>query len=613
MEARLLIVLAAVVLIRLPFLDQPIQGDEVYYLAMARNALVDPLHPMQMGYTFQGSRVSMAGHPHPPLNAWILTGLVRVFDGPLEAAFHAAYVMFSLIAVWGMWILARRFTERRLLATMLFATVPAFLVNGNTLEADLPFLALWMAGFALYIEGKHLLGAGSLALAALAAYQGVFAAPILAHHVWHRRKRSKTAWIAVAAAPAAMAGWQLFEWATTGEAPMTVLAGYIGAYGLARLVKKLHSALALLGHLGWPALPAGALIGMWWQNGLLLLCLAGGVALLTRWAMLLWKRRADEDGFIAAWGLLFFGGAVAVFYAGSARYLLPLAPAVALTLARSGLASWLLWPAAGLNLAIGLTLAAANYDHAEQYRRLAYDLKPLARERRLWFHAEWGLRQYLEEIGGQALERDQPLHPGDVVVRSEMAGPLRLASGGPSREVLRRELTSRWPVRLIGLRTRSGYSSSDLGLLPFEPGRGLLDRVSAEIVGVAEPRLSYLRTNDPGAAAQLLAGFYQLENNAWRWMAEQAVVILKLPRNTTRFEMTFFIPDAAPARRVTVAVDGRVLATHTYGAPGRHTLAAPWTPDAKDVIQAVITVDKSFRPPGDDRTLGIIVQELGLR
>ena len=59
-----------------------------------------------------------------------------------EVPFHAAYIVFSMIAVWAMWSLACRFSERPVWATLLFIAVPAFVVNGGSLEADLPFLAL---------------------------------------------------------------------------------------------------------------------------------------------------------------------------------------------------------------------------------------------------------------------------------------------------------------------------------------------------------------------------------------------------------------------------------------------------------------------------------------
>lgn len=607
MEARrLLIALAAVVLIRLPFLDHAIQGDDVYYLAIARNVAVDPLHPMQMGYTFQGDRVSMAGHPHPPLNAYVLALLLRVFGDVREVAFHLAYLVFSLAAAAAMYRLAPRFTDRPLLAAALFLSVPAFVVNGNSLESDLPFLALWMAGFAFYLEGRHRLAAGSLALAAMAAYQAVFAVPILAHHAWYNRRRSKTAWVAVLAAPLTLAGWQLFQIATSGALPAGVLAGYLHSYGLLAVVKKARSAVALTGHLGWLSFPAGMLV----PGALLPLSLAAGTAVLAWWAVLLGRDRRGDDGLLAAWGLVFFAGAVTVFFAGSARYLLPLTPAVIFTVLRSFPRPWLLWPVAVVNLGLGLTMASTNYHHWDEYRRFAAELKPLVGERRLWTNAEWGLRYYLEQIGAEPIGREQPVYAGSILVTSAMAGGA-VPAAGRRHELLRAELHTQRPLRLFGLGSRSGYSSSEQGLLPFELGHGVLDRVKAEMLGLPEPRLSYLRMADLQAAEQLLSGFYDVEEHAWRWMGEQGVVLLKAPDGGARFEMLFFLPEAAPARRVTVAVGGRLVADQSYTGAGRYTLTAPV--EASGAVQLVIAVDKTLQPPGDQRRLGIIVQELGFR
>ena len=80
MEARLgrprelLLVLGLVLLLRLPFLNQAIQGDDQTYLAEAAHAQVEPLHPGHTEYVFGGVEVDLRGHPHPPLNAWALAG-----------------------------------------------------------------------------------------------------------------------------------------------------------------------------------------------------------------------------------------------------------------------------------------------------------------------------------------------------------------------------------------------------------------------------------------------------------------------------------------------------------------------------------------------------------
>ena len=42
MRRQVLLILAVVLLIRVPFLNQAIQGDDVYYLAGAQHAQIDP-------------------------------------------------------------------------------------------------------------------------------------------------------------------------------------------------------------------------------------------------------------------------------------------------------------------------------------------------------------------------------------------------------------------------------------------------------------------------------------------------------------------------------------------------------------------------------------------
>src|SRR3954451_22186030 len=116
----LLLALALVFLIRVPFLNQAIQGDDHIYLTEAEHALIDPLPPADVKYVFLGDEVDLRGHSHPPGNAWPLAGLILWAGDVKEIPFHAAYIVFSLIAVWAMWRLACRFSERPVWATLLF-------------------------------------------------------------------------------------------------------------------------------------------------------------------------------------------------------------------------------------------------------------------------------------------------------------------------------------------------------------------------------------------------------------------------------------------------------------------------------------------------------------
>src|ERR1043166_68512 len=117
---QLLVILGLALALRIPFLNQAIQGDDDIYLKEAAHALIEPLHPSHTTYVFRGEPADLRGHTHPPLNAWILAGLITLFGGVREVPFHTAYIGFSFIAVCSMWSLARRFTANPLWATLLF-------------------------------------------------------------------------------------------------------------------------------------------------------------------------------------------------------------------------------------------------------------------------------------------------------------------------------------------------------------------------------------------------------------------------------------------------------------------------------------------------------------
>src|SRR6478672_3672681 len=125
-QRGLLLIICLVLFIRLPFLNQAVQGDDHIYLKEAAHALIDPFHPSDVKDVFLGDNVDLRGHSHPPLDAWVLAGLLAVFGDVREVPFHAAYIAFSLIAVLAMWSLARRFSPHPVWAALLLIAVPAF-------------------------------------------------------------------------------------------------------------------------------------------------------------------------------------------------------------------------------------------------------------------------------------------------------------------------------------------------------------------------------------------------------------------------------------------------------------------------------------------------------
>ncbi|MBM3747726.1 MAG: glycosyltransferase family 39 protein [Acidobacteria bacterium] len=640
---RLLLVVALVLALRLPFLDQAIQGDDVNYLAGAQHAQIDPLHPNHARYPFLGQVVDMRGHPHPPLNTWVLALLLALMGDVYEVPYHAVYIVFSLVAALAMWSLARRFSPRPLTATLLFLAVPAFVVNGNSLEADLPLLACWMAAVALFVKAVDLrsarwlaVAAVPLALAGLAAYQAVLIVPVLWLYLWWRAREWRPAWL-VAATPLLMLGlWQCYERLSTGALPASVLAGYLHGYGFQAFTRKIANAAALVGHAGWMIFPALTAAAFWksrpWPRTAEPMLLAAAVpgALLDPHPLywigfgvgattLVWLAvevqvpRDAKSRFLAAWFLIFFGGALVVFFAGSARYLLPIAAPLAL-LVSNALADRPRWLFAGLaaQLLLSLSLSVVNYQHWDGYRRFAHSLAGQTADKRVWINGEWGLRFYLEAQGGLPLLRGQAVQPGDVVVSSQLALPLEFTTGGGARAPLaEQQIRARLPLRLVGLGARSAYSSAAAGPRPFDLSLGPIDIVRAEAILERPPALSLLTMSAPEAENQIVSGIHQLESGRWRWMGDRAVLLLKAPPAPAPLRVTLFIPDQAPARRVTLSVDGRTVAEQLYPRPGSYTLVSAPLALSGPTATVTLTVDKTFSVPGDHRRLGLILSEVG--
>ncbi|MBI4910598.1 MAG: glycosyltransferase family 39 protein [Acidobacteria bacterium] len=621
-----LAVVAVVLLLRLPFLHQAIQGDDVNYLAAAQHAQIDPLHPTHFRFVFQGEEVSMQGHPHPPFNAWFLGGLLAVVGDVEEVRFHVAYVLFSLIAGLAALSLARRFCTRPLLATLLFLSFPAFVVNGNSLESDLPLLAWWLAASALFIAAVDrtslpLLGAAVACMLPLAmsGFQSVVLIPILGLYLWRERRGWVAGWVALCMIPAAHVGWQLFERLTSEQLPAQVLTRYFSRYGLQTLANKGKNALALTAHFGWMGLAAvpftrniGVAVGaaafglyidphpMFWAP------FTAGVLLVV------WCVRHGKD-YLAQWVLVFFAAALVLFFAGSARYLLPLALPVAVLLTREA-GRGMVRAAVALNLTIGLGLASVNYQHWDSYRQLIAKISQDWGYARVWVNSEFGLRHYAEAAGALPLTRGQGVRPGDIVITSKLGFPVPFTTGGGAlAPVSETTVTSLLPLRLIGLHSKSAYSTATNGYRAFGLETTPIDVVTIQSVVERKPVLSYVPMNAAESDSQIVSGLDKVEDGKARWMGRKAAVLLKRPGPPAPVVVELYLPDAAPARVVILRVDGIEVARQELPGPGKHTVTSPVLPAADGDATLAIELDKTFSVAGDQRTLGAILIGVGFR
>ncbi len=150
------------------------------------------------------------------------------------------------------------------------------------------------------------------------------------------------------------------------------------------------------------------------------------------------------------------------------------------------------------------------------------------------------------------------------------------------------------------------------------------DRVRLDQTEEEAPQLaSVVHVGDPRNAAQLVSGFYGIEQNSWRWTAGKFSVLLRPPRsaatNGAVLKLEFAIPDLSVKQLKTISlsaiVNGTQLAPETYTQAGTFTYSrdVPGSALTGDTVKVDFALDKSLpRTPSDQRELGLVVSSVGL-
>jgi hypothetical protein len=147
--------------------------------------------------------------------------------------------------------------------------------------------------------------------------------------------------------------------------------------------------------------------------------------------------------------------------------------------------------------------------------------------------------------------------------------------------------------------------------------------VTVENEEQAAPRVaSVIRMNDPSSSAQLLSGFYPIENNSWRWTAGKFSALLRTPPGAAQsgatLTMAFVVPEIVIRKvgNVTLraSIGGTALKPETWTAAGTYEYSADVPPSmlAPESVKVDFALDKSLPPDVDRRELGIIVTSVGL-
>ena len=135
--------------------------------------------------------------------------------------------------------------------------------------------------------------------------------------------------------------------------------------------------------------------------------------------------------------------------------------------------------------------------------------------------------------------------------------------------------------------------------------------------------LSYLTMADPASSHQLLAGFYSLEANSWRWTARDFTVLLKTPPSSSagaRMELHFYLSPVQIGKlgpiTISATVNGVALKPETFATSGLYVYSSSVPTEAlrHSSVFAKFSFDKFLRPwQADGRELGAVITAVGLQ
>lgn len=127
---------------------------------------------------------------------------------------------------------------------------------------------------------------------------------------------------------------------------------------------------------------------------------------------------------------------------------------------------------------------------------------------------------------------------------------------------------------------------------------------------------------DPRASVQLVKGFYDVEQNAWRWTMQKFSVTLRPPAGSAQkgalLRVQFAIPDPVIEKlksiRLAANVEGVPLEGQEYTKPGEqvYTAEVPAKALGGEAVVVDFALDKALMPgASDQRELGVVVSTIG--
>jgi len=513
----------------LPFVNQPFHIDDRIYLEVADNILDKPFYPYDYPAVYEGFEApDAASHSHLPLTSYYLAAIKALTGTDHEWVFHLAFLIFPILAAWGMYDLAGRFVRFPLAAAALLVVSPVFLVLSHTLMTEVPLLSLWIVAFSRFFrvmdgsarKSDWMILTATVIAAAFISVTAIIPVFLFAFAavVSGRPERPESRRLLSLLLGLPFVVWFLWFLLAYHHYRRFVLVNTFlhmnqraafdwGLFGVKALSFVLNlGALFLLPLLVWIAFAWGFRLrvalsvffmafvpfytwvsGWFWPQTLLFaVFLSTGLLIVGALIASVRIKTLDAPGW---WVLLLWFGAVlaaclVLYYSGSARYTLGVLPVIVLITLRhlehrikeEYFLRNLLCLGVLLTGAYSLWISVADYRFAQVYSEVASELSAkYARPGRvIWITGEWGFRYYMNRAGARTLlQTTTGPEADDIIIKPYVAMPwVTLYDTGEYTELVeQRYAKTESRVRLLDFASHAGFYSTGWGLLPFSVKR----------------------------------------------------------------------------------------------------------------------------------------------
>jgi hypothetical protein len=469
-----LLLAALVVACLAPFLGKAFHLDDSLFLWAGQHIALHPGNPYGFYVQWYNFLQPMSEvSQNPPLAAYYMAAASSCF-GWSEFALHAAFLLPALVVILGTYALARRLTQRPLLAALVTLVSPGFLVSSTGVMCDTMLLAGWILAILTWLIGLEkkwpvlLMVSGLLiAICALTKYFGVTLIPLLLLYTLVRQRRLAVEALIWLVPPAlVLCAYQYWTTGLYGTGLLSSAANYALSFdamsqkGTSTGLVALLAGLSFAGGCALPALTfapwlwsrrwiliatvAAAFAGFSMGTGLLsfpalqfipdshrvwfslqlALFIAGGMSVLGLTVQDLRHRKDPESALLLVWVLGTFVFASLLNWSVNIRSLMPIIPAVGILIARrietlpgaSGkqIALKLAAPLT-LALAISLWVTVADSRQANSARTAAQQIRDriAAPEEQVSFQGHWGFQYYMQSYGFTPFDSNRSYVGGD--------------------------------------------------------------------------------------------------------------------------------------------------------------------------------------------------------